>query len=140
VRGMMKLLVRLARLRVFAGIVSGALVFVLPATAPALDPMPPAPPVEPSYPLPQSDPAHYLLDQIQQHFPPREIIERYCKRTSPISVKCHVLWRNAKFYFHGTLRITDDGSVRSIFSGSRARIDCLRERSTRACSKPLTWG
>ncbi len=130
---------RLARLRVFAGIVCGALVFVLPATASALDPMPPAPPVEPSYPVP-SNPGQYLLDQIQQHFPPTRVIERYCKRTSLISVKCHVLWRNAKFYFHGTLRITDDGSVRSTFSGSRARIDCLRHRSTRACSKPLEWG
>src|SRR4051812_29187221 len=108
VRGMMTLAVRLARLRVFAGIVCGALVFVLPATASALDPMPPAPPVEPPHRIPQSDLAHNLLDQIQQHFPPREIIERYCKRASPISVKCHVLWRNAQFYFHGTLRITDD--------------------------------
>lgn len=133
-RGMLRLAVRLARLRVFAGIVSGALVFVLPATASALDP--PAPPVV----IPQSDPAHYVLDQIQQHFPPTRVIERYCKRTSPISAKCHVLWRNAKFYFHGTLRITDDGSVHSTFSGTRARIDCLRHRSTRACSKPLEWG
>jgi hypothetical protein len=86
-----------------------------------------------------ADLAYDVPKTIATHDHAPRFIKRSCTRTSRESFRCAVNWQDATWAFAGTLRVTDNGSFFSTFSGLRARISCIRAHGARACMRQYRW-
>ena len=94
-----------------------------------------------SYRMTLSDAAYDAAFVISKHDAAGGHLKRSCTRIGRTSFKCTVSWRDLRFAFAGTLRLTDKGlgTIRSSFAGLRAKLSCLKLRGAKACARPMRW-
>jgi hypothetical protein len=129
-------------------------VFTIVVAAPPPPPAPPSPPpaapvpvatgsapAAPAFRMTLADLAYDLPRAIVRHDRKAGNLKRSCTRLSRVAFRCKVGWRDLRFVYAGTLRLTDKGSgvPRSTFVGARANIACVQKRGLKACVKPWRW-
>jgi hypothetical protein len=92
-----------------------------------------------SYRMTLADLANDVPGTIAQHARGARNLKRSCTRVTTQTFRCSVNWNDNATAYAGTLRVTDNGSYWSTFTGLRATIKCLRAHAARACAKPFQW-
>jgi hypothetical protein len=92
-----------------------------------------------TYRMTLADLANDVPGTIAHHARGARNVTRSCTRVTAQTFRCSVNWNDNVAAYAGTLRVTDNGSYWSTFTGLRGTITCLKVHAPRACAKRFQW-